>query len=71
MFHRVIAPAADGQVLITDKDLRVTMRFMISIVTIFEEMQQDQIDNPKVKLDYKIYARKIKKYGPTFDGIMD
>ena len=47
------------------------MRFMISIVTIFEEMQRDQIDNPKVKLDYKIYARKIKKYGPTFDGIMD
>ena len=47
------------------------MRFMISIVTIFEEMQQDQIDNPKVKLDYKIYTRKIKKYGPTFDGIMD
>lgn len=43
---------------------------MISIVTIFEEMQRDLIDNPLAKLDYKIYAQKIKKYGPTFDGIM-
>ena len=45
---------------------------MISIVTIFEEMQRDFISNPKAKLDfdYKIYARKIKKYGPTFEGIM-
>ena len=35
-------------------------------------MQRDFIANPRAKLDfdYKIYARKIKKYGPTFEGIM-
>ena len=44
---------------------------MITIATIFQEMQMDMIQNPMAKINYKIYERKIKRYKPTIDAIME
>ena len=58
-------------VLLTDKDLRKSMFFMITAATILEEMTRDMITNPLQQVDYKLYENKIQKYKPTLEGIFE
>ena len=44
---------------------------MITTATILEEMTRDLIEFPMLKINYKEYETKIKKYEPTFDGMME
>ena len=57
-------------VTIMDRDLKAALRFMITIATILEEMIRDFIEFPDRKVNYEKYQKRIKKYRPTFDGIM-
>ena len=66
VFHRVVAPEYDSIVTITDKDLNTALRFMVTTATICEEMTRKIIEDPTAEVDYKYYARKIKRYEPTF-----
>ena len=43
---------------------------MITTATILEEMTREMIAHPEVKPNYKAYERKIRKYEPTIDGII-
>ena len=70
VFHRIVAPEYDDIITITDKDLTTALRFMIITATILEEMTREMIANPEVKPNYKAYERKIRKYEPTIDGII-
>mgnify|MGYP001060123789 CR=1 FL=1 len=58
-------------VTITDTDLKDALRFMISTATILEEMERDFIEYPNRTIKYEKYQKRIRKYKPTFDGIMD
>ena len=71
MFHRVVAPEYSSIITITDKDLETALRFMITATTIMEEMTNDIRADPSADVDYKLYARKIKRYEPTFQAMMD
>ena len=71
VFHRVVAPENNDVVTITDKDLVTAMRFMILTATIIEQMTRDLIETPGEKVNYQIYEKKIAKYAPTFDGMME
>ena len=44
---------------------------MISIATIFEEMVRDMTKNPTMGVNWKIYQDKIKKYEPTYEGMLE
>ena len=46
VFHRVVSPELHDMVLLSDKDLRKSMLFMITAATILEEMTHDMIANP-------------------------
>ena len=70
VFHRIVAPEYDDIITITDKDLTTALRFMIITATILEEMTREMIAHPEVKPNYKAYERKIRKYEPTIDGII-
>lgn len=70
VFHRVVAPQQQDVVTITDTDLKEALRFMISTATILEEMERDFIEHPSRTVKYEKYERRIRKYKPTFDGIM-
>ena len=67
----MVAPEYTSIVTITDKDLETAIRFLVTIATILEEMTLDMIENPTADVDYKLYARKIKRYEPTFKAMMD
>ena len=67
----MVAPEYTSIVTITDKDLETAIRFLVTIATILEEMTLDMIENPTADIDYKLYARKIKRYEPTFKAMMD
>ena len=41
------------------------------MATILEEMTLDMVENPTAEVDYKLYARKIKRYEPTFKAMME
>lgn len=71
VFHRVIAPELDDIVIIIDKDIEAALRFLILTATIFEEMTRDIIANPKSKVDYPAYAKKISKYEPTVKTMVE
>ena len=71
MFHRVIAPELDDIVIITDKDIEAALRFLILTATIFEEMTRFITANPKAKVDYRMYEKKIKKYEPTIEAMLE
>ena len=62
----MVAPEYTSIVTITDKDLETAIRFLVTIATIIEEMTLDMIENPSADVDYQHYARKIKRYEPTF-----
>ena len=66
----MIAPEFNDMVTITDKDLKVALRFLILSATIMEEMQLDLIARPYEKPDYAIYSRRIAKYEPTLEGML-
>ena len=70
VFHRIVAPEFDDIISITDRDLQTALRFMIITATILEEMTREMIAHPEVKPNYKVYERKIRKYEPTIDGII-
>ena len=71
VFHRVIGPEFSSVVTITDKDLKTALNFMISLATIVEEMTREIISNPYEKVNYKKYQRKIRKYQPTLEGMLE
>lgn len=71
VFIRVVAPEMTQSVNVTDKDLRVALHFMISTATILEEMIRDMIKNPTMGVNWKIYQDKIKKYEPTYEGMLE
>ena len=57
-------------ITITNSDLKAALRFMISSSTILEEMERDFAAFPNRKVKYEKYQKRIRKYRPTFDGIM-
>ena len=67
----MVSPELNDMVLLTDKDLRKSMLFMITAATILEEMTRDMITNPLQQVDYKLYENKILKYKPTLKGIFE
>ena len=71
VFHRVVAPEYASIVSITDKDLETALRFLVTMATILEEMTRDMKANPAAEVDYNHYARKIKRYEPTYQAMMD
>ena len=71
VFIRVVAPEMTQSVNVTDKDLRIALHFMISTATILEEMIRDMIKNPTMGVNWKIYQDKIKKYEPTYEGMLE
>ena len=54
-----------------DKDLRLALNFMITTATILEEMTRDMIKQPALGLNYQTYQNKIKRYEPTYNGMME
>ena len=46
VFTRIVAPEYDNLVLLVDKDLRMSMMFLITSATILEQMIRDLITNP-------------------------
>lgn len=46
VFTRIVAPEYDNVVLLVDKDLRMSMMFLITSATILEQMIRDLITNP-------------------------
>lgn len=71
MFHRVVSPEMADQIPQRDKDLHTALYFLISIASIFEEMTRDLIKNPGVGINFVTYSNKIRKYAPTYEGIMN
>ena len=65
VFHRVVAPELDDMVMLSDKDLRKSMYFMITLATILEQMTREIIEDPHSEVDYSTYQHKIEKYQPT------
>lgn len=71
VFHRIISPRIEPFVTVTDKDLRTALRFMISIVTVFEEMTREMIRQPAMGVNFIIFQERILRYAPTIDGMMN
>ena len=71
VFHRIVAPEFSDIISIADKDLKTAFLFMISLATVIEQMVREYISNPEMKINYKIYQDKIKKYKPTLDAMLD
>ena len=67
----MVAPEYASIVSITDKDLETALRFLVTMATILEEMTRDMKANPAAEVDYNYYARKIKRYEPTYQAMMD
>jgi len=44
---------------------------MILSATILEEMTRELIEAPTAKINYRTYQKKVKRYQPTLDGMMD
>lgn len=49
-------------VMLTDRDLRKSMLFMITSATILEQMSREIIEKPYDDVDYDSYQHKIDKY---------
>ena len=71
VFARCIAPDSNSVITITDKDLKVALRFLFISATILEEMQLDLMMNPKEKPDHAKIQWKIAKYEPTILGMLE
>lgn len=69
VFHRVIAPEYSRSITVRDPDLRTALFFLISCATVLEEMTRDLENGQDV--DYEKYERKLERYKPTFDGMMN
>ena len=68
-FHRVIAPEYNKNVQIQDSDLRTAFFFLVTCVTVIEEMTRDFSAGREI--DYEIYEDKVEKYKPTFEGMLE
>jgi len=71
VFHRVVSPEMQQNLNVTDTDLRKCVHFLISIATILEEMTREMQKNPTMGVNFKVYQDKIKRYEPTFDGMIE
>lgn len=71
VFYRVVMPAYETAIQFSNKDLRKSFLFMVNTATIFEELTRDLIEAPTAPLDAKAYEFRIRKYKPTFDGMVD
>lgn len=47
------------------------MMFLITAATILEQMIRKLIKNPSFQIDYSAYQKKIEKYEPTLDGLLE
>ena len=54
-----------------DADLKTALHFMISTVTILEEMIIEMTQHPTLGVNYSLYKQKIEQYEPTYNGMMD
>ena len=71
VFHRVVAPEYQDVVTITDRDLRKSLHFLITAATILEQMTRDILADPSAPVNYKKYQKKVRKYRPTLEGMME
>ena len=71
VFYRVISPDMQGTISVTDKDLKMALTFLINISTIFEEMTREMMKQPQMGMNYEIYQQKIRRYKPTYDGMLE
>ena len=70
VFHRVVSPEMAQSIPVTDGDLRTALFFLITTATILEEMVRDMMKNPAMGMNYKVYQDKIKRYAPTYEGMI-
>ena len=61
----------ESSVSVEDKDLKIAFHFMVSIVSILEEMTRDMIRQPAMGMNFSIFQERILKYAPTFDGMVE
>jgi len=61
----------DPNVNVNDKDLQTTLFFMISTATVLEEMIRDICRHPTMGVNFYAYQQKIRRYKPTYDGMME
>lgn len=59
------------QVPITDNDLKTALHFLISTATIVEEVTKEMTKNPTMGVNWRIYQDKVKRFGPTYEGIIE
>lgn len=71
VFHRVVDPDYCDVIMISDKDIRTSYHFLIVCATILQELIVDIKEKPSEDVNYELYLRKLKKYEPTFDGMME
>ena len=69
VFTRVVAPELDDMIYYKDKDLHMSMLFLITAATILEQMICDIVQNPRETVVYENYQLKIDNYKPTLKRI--
>ena len=69
VFTRVVAPELDDMIYYKDKDLHMSMLFLVTAATILEQMIYDIIQNPRETVVYENYQLKIDNYQPTLKRI--
>ena len=53
-----------------DRDLRKCISFLISVVTVIEELLNELIDDSQSMPDFSWYMRKLQRYNPTVKVIL-
>ena len=71
VFYRVIDPRCNNIITITDRDLKQAMNFLIIGATLVEEIIMEIQQDPAKQVDYAQFARKIDRYRPTLEGILE
>jgi len=66
-----VSPDQDSSVIITDADLRSAYRFLIICATVLQEFIIDFGANPGAEINPKAYLKKLKKYEPTIEAMME
>jgi len=72
VFTRIVVPELDHMVTIMDRDLRMSMMFLITASTILEQMIRETIImSPSEQINYEAYQLKIEKYKPTLEAMFE
>lgn len=71
VFVRVVTPEMQKYIMVSDSDLTTALHFMISLATVLEEMTREMMRNPTLGINFHFYQLKIKKYRPTYDGMIE